>query len=103
DRRPLFDIKASAQTIVHKLEQQHHPHKDATPVGFDQVVQDMSSYEICRIFSAVLHLANEGAVELHHDENDDEHESMDTLRLTMLTHEESSAMPVSRRHHAPRK
>ncbi|RHY63220.1 hypothetical protein DYB30_003743 [Aphanomyces astaci] len=56
DRRPLFDIKASAQTIVHKLEQQHHPHKDATPVGFDQVVQDMSSYEICRIFSAVLHL-----------------------------------------------
>ncbi|ETV76360.1 hypothetical protein, variant [Aphanomyces astaci] len=65
DRRPLFDIKASAQTIVHKLEQQHHPHKDATPVGFDQVVQDMSSYEICRIFSAVLHLVRWTRTFLH--------------------------------------
>ncbi|ETV92416.1 hypothetical protein, variant 1 [Aphanomyces invadans] len=81
NRRPPFDIKASGDTIVHKLVTTPTTQAKA-PVGFDCIVQDMSSWEICRIFSAVLHLANQGSVDLDHND-DDVHAGMDSLRLTM--------------------
>ncbi|CAK4085363.1 unnamed protein product [Aphanomyces euteiches] len=69
-RRPPFDVKECSVEIAKKLETMKPTH-----VGFDQVMEDMASYEICRMFSAVLHMANDGDVELGHDN------SMDSLTM----------------------
>ncbi|KAF0697873.1 Aste57867_11456 [Aphanomyces stellatus] len=71
DQRPPFDIRECGQEIVDQLGETDHTHV----VAFEDVVHDRASYEICRIFSAVLHLANDGQVQLDHDID------MDSLRL----------------------
>ncbi|EQC42761.1 hypothetical protein SDRG_00484 [Saprolegnia diclina VS20] len=59
EARPPFDIQACGKNIVDHLE-------PTAPRAFGAVVQGLSVYEVCRMFTATLQLANAGSVELAH-------------------------------------
>ncbi|OQR82874.1 condensin-2 complex subunit H2 [Achlya hypogyna] len=70
EERPPFDIHACGDAIVERLVPE-------ASKPFGAVVDGMSVYEVCRMFSAALQLANAGSVELAHG---DEIDSLEIVR-----------------------
>ncbi|OQR81462.1 condensin-2 complex subunit H2 [Thraustotheca clavata] len=59
EERPSFDIHACGDTMLNGIREQ-----ESKP--FEAIVHGMNVYQVCRMFSAALHLANTGSVQLDH-------------------------------------
>lgn len=80
EQTPVFDIHECGTEIVERLSKQGS-HPDGTL--FSDLVQDKESFEICRLFTAALQLANDRNIEI--SSQGEGEQCVDTMHLKLIS------------------